>query len=117
MLEEIEALKGEVAALKAKKPVKVEQKTDDKLAKKIKAMDKKINKVRAHDANDNIKFSLDFRNTLDNIEYTYNDYVNKARPDDTGAKKQCSFNLKTSIKHEVCSHKKSLFSRTTCCLQ
>ena len=86
MLEEIEALKGEVAALKAKKPVKVEQKTDDKLAKKIKAMDKKINKVRAHDANDNIKFSLDFRNTLDNIEYTYNDYVNKARPDDTDAK-------------------------------
>ena len=67
---EVEVLKGEVAALKAQKP---ETKTDDKLAKKIKAMDKKINKVRAHDANDNIKFSLDFRNTYDNLEYTDND--------------------------------------------
>lgn len=65
---ELEALKTEVAALKAQKG------DDEKLAKKIKAMDKKINKVRAHDANDNIKFSLDFRNTLDNIEYTYNKY-------------------------------------------
>ncbi len=68
IMAEIEALKGEVAALKAKKP----EKTDAKLAKKIKSMDKKINKVRAHDANDNIKFSLDFRNTYDNLEYTNN---------------------------------------------
>ena len=67
---ELEALKSEVAALKANKG-------DEKLAKKIQSMDDKINKVRAHDANDNIKFSADFRNTLDNIEYTYNQYSAK----------------------------------------
>jgi len=49
----------------------------DKLSKKVKSLNKKLNKVKAHDAYDNVKFSLDFRNTLDNIEYTYNDYTYK----------------------------------------
>ncbi len=71
IMAEIEALKGEVASLKAEN-AKKPNKTDDKLAKKLKAMNKKINKVRTHDAHDNIKFSMDFRNTLDNLEYTNN---------------------------------------------
>ena len=57
----------------------------EKLEKKIKALNKKINKVRAHDAHDNVKFSIDFRNTLDNVEYKYNDYVNVNDPTATGA--------------------------------
>jgi len=40
-----------------------------KLEKKVKSLNKKLNKVKAHDAYDNIKFSMDFRNTYDNIEY------------------------------------------------
>jgi hypothetical protein len=81
IMAEIEALKGEVAALKAenaknaKKPKA--KKSDGKLEKKIKALNKKINKVRTHDAHDNVKFTLDFRNTYDNIEYKYNKYQYK----------------------------------------
>jgi hypothetical protein len=50
-----------------------------KLAKQVKSLNKKLNKVKAHDAYDNIKFSADFRNTYDNIEYTYNDYKYKGK--------------------------------------
>jgi hypothetical protein len=60
--------------------------TDDKTAKKIsdlekkiKQLNKKINKVRAHDAFDNIKFSTDFRNSVDNINYEYNSYRYKGQ--------------------------------------
>jgi len=49
------------------------------LEKKIKKLNKKINKVRAHDAFDNIKFSTDFRTTVDNINYKYNDYSFKGQ--------------------------------------
>ena len=69
---ELEALKSEVATLKAEKNQKSDDDAIKKLEKKIKSMNKKINKVRAHDAHDNIKFSLDFRNTYDNLEYTNN---------------------------------------------
>ena len=62
---EIEALKSEIAELKKNSGTK-------KLEKKIKSMNKKLNKVKAHDAYDNIKFSVDFRNTYDNLEYTNN---------------------------------------------
>ncbi len=81
---ELEALKGEVAALKAekasaKKSSKKDTDTDalKKLEKKVKRMNKKLSKVKAHDAYDNIKFSMDFRNTYDNIQYKYNDYSYK----------------------------------------
>lgn len=67
---EIEALKSEVATLKEKQS----NSSSEDLEKKIKALDKKINEVRSHDAFDNVKFSLDFRNTLDNINYKYNNY-------------------------------------------
>ena len=71
IMAEIEALKSEVAALKAKKDASA-SKSNDKLAKKIKALSKKLNKVKAHDAYDNIKFSIDFRNTYDNLDYKNN---------------------------------------------
>jgi len=48
-----------------------------KAQKKIKKLDKKLNKVKAHDAFDNIKFSVDFRNSIDNINYKYNSYKPK----------------------------------------
>ncbi len=41
----------------------------DKLEKKVKSLNSKINKVKAHDAFDNIKFSVDFRNTYDYLKY------------------------------------------------
>ncbi len=40
-----------------------------KLEKKQKRNSKKISKVREHDANDNIKFDVDFRTAYDNIQY------------------------------------------------
>ena len=40
-----------------------------KLEKKLKKSNKKLNVVKAHDANDNIKWDVDFRTTVDNINY------------------------------------------------
>jgi hypothetical protein len=61
------------------------KKSDDerlaKLEKKIKSLNKKINKVKAHDAYDNIKFSVDFRNTYDNLQYKDNDTGAEAKND------------------------------------
>jgi hypothetical protein len=82
MRAEIDALKSEVAALKSEGAKKSKKKSGGdyaKLEKKIKSMNKKLNKVKAHDAYDNIKFSMDFRNTYDNIEYKYNDYKYKGK--------------------------------------
>ena len=45
-----------------------------KLEKKLKKVSKKLNKVKAHDAFDNVKFSIDARNSLDVVNYTYNNY-------------------------------------------
>jgi len=42
--------------------------------KKYKKLSKKLNMVKAHDAFDNIKFSIDFRNSIDTINYKYHDY-------------------------------------------
>jgi len=55
------------------------QKDLKKAQKKIKKLDKKLNVVKAHDAFDNIKFSVDFRNAVDNINYTYNKYSFKGK--------------------------------------
>jgi len=57
MKEEIAKLKNEVVALKSK---------DKKISKKL-------NKVKAHDASDNIKWGVDLRTSLDNINYTMAD--------------------------------------------
>lgn len=42
-----------------------------------------LNEVKAHDAFDNIKWSMDFRNSVDFINYDYNDY--SALPEDASA--------------------------------
>ncbi|MCH9814049.1 MAG: DUF3373 domain-containing protein [Epsilonproteobacteria bacterium] len=42
--------------------------------KKVKKLEKKLNAVKAHDAFDNIKFSIDFRNAVESINYKYNNY-------------------------------------------
>ena len=47
--------------------------------KKIKKLSKKLNMVKAHDAFDNIKFSVDFRNSVENINYKYNSYSFKGK--------------------------------------
>ena len=72
-----------------KKPDTLETKVEN-LTKKVNSLNKKLNKVKAHDAHDNIKFSMDFRNTLDNIEYTYNDYSYKGEDLSGGSAKNNS---------------------------
>lgn len=39
------------------------------LKKQVKKQNKKLNKVKAHDANDNIKWSVDYRTAMDKITY------------------------------------------------
>ena len=61
----------------AKEPVKVAVATEavdysakiEKLEKSIKKLKKSLSAVKAHDAHDNIKFGVDFRTSLDSIEY------------------------------------------------
>ena len=45
------------------------QKQLKKLEKKLKKTNKKLNRVKAHDAGDNIKWDVDFRTTADHIKY------------------------------------------------
>jgi len=83
-LSELEQLKSRVAALESQKQTpkaddKTANKKIEKLEKKIKSLNKKLNKVKAHDALDNIKFSLDVRNSVDIIDYTYNNYHYKGQ--------------------------------------
>ncbi len=76
-MSELEALKARIAKLedtKTKSTNKDLSKEVEKLNKKIKKLNSKLNKVKAHDAFDNIKFSTDFRTSIDNINYKYNDY-------------------------------------------
>ena len=49
------------------------------LEQKLTHTDKKLNKVKAHDAYDNIKFGVEFRNSIDSINYKYNDYTYKGQ--------------------------------------
>ena len=42
----------------------------EKLEKTLKKLKKKVSKINAHDANDNIKWSADFRTALDQLTYT-----------------------------------------------
>ncbi len=52
------------------------------LEKKLSKTDTTLKAVKMHDAFDNIKFGVDFRNAVDNINYKYNDFKFK---DSTGA--------------------------------
>ena len=51
------------------KKVKKLEKKLKKDHKKLKKTNKKLNIVKAHDAGDNIKWDVDFRTTVDNINY------------------------------------------------
>ncbi len=53
------------------------KKTQKKTVKKVKSVSKKLNRVKAHDAFDNIKWSIDFRPSYDYIHFKYNDYKYK----------------------------------------
>ena len=88
-LSEIDALKARITALEGTQNQtqnKGDTKSDADLAKKVKKLTKKVKKlnkklsaVKAHDAFDNIKFSTDFRTTVDNINYKFNDYQYKKK--------------------------------------
>lgn len=53
LTDRLNALEDEIASLKSK----------------VKKQNKKINKVKAHDSNDNIKWSVDYRTAVDKINY------------------------------------------------
>ena len=79
-LSELDALKERVATLETTKSKSADSDLTKKIAKlnkKVKKLNKKLNMVKAHDAYDNIKFGMDFRSTVDNLEYKYNDYSYK----------------------------------------
>ena len=59
------------------KQLKTVMKKQKKTDKKVKKVSKKLNVVKAHDAYDNVKFSLDFRPAFDNLSYKYHDYKYK----------------------------------------
>jgi hypothetical protein len=70
MKSEIKALKAELAELKKSgSPTK------------IKKLSKKINEVKAHDAGDNIKWDVDLRTSIDNINYDMADGSEKSKND------------------------------------
>ena len=70
-----------ISAFAGDAPKKSDDERITKLEKKIKSLNKKLNKVKAHDAYDNIKFSVDLRNTYDNVEYKDNKTGEKASND------------------------------------
>lgn len=49
------------------------------LKKQVKKQNKKINKVKAHDSGDNIKWSVDFRTAVDNINYDMADGTTRSK--------------------------------------
>ncbi len=51
------------------------------LKKQLKKQNKKLNKVKAHDANDNIKWSADLRTAIDNINYDLADGSTRGKND------------------------------------
>lgn len=76
MMKQIEALKAQITALENKlNQTQGGSDTTDtrfkKLEKKVAKNYEKINEVKAHDANDNIKWDVDFRTQIDNIQYKH----------------------------------------------
>ena len=61
-----------LTGLQAATNAELEERVAD-LEKKLLSTDKKLNVVKAHDAFDNIKFSVDFRNAIDVLDYKDND--------------------------------------------
>ncbi len=75
---QIQALKAQLFALEKRintqgiieaKPSVSTEKRLKKIEKKLAKNSKKINKVKAHDAGDNIKWNIDFRTQVDNLQY------------------------------------------------
>ncbi|GIU01250.1 hypothetical protein TSL6_17560 [Sulfurovum sp. TSL6] len=52
-----------------------------KVTKKLKKQNKKINEVKAHDAGDNIKWGVDLRTSIDNINYDMADGTERGKND------------------------------------
>lgn len=79
MYEQIQLLKKQVAALEAKMNEQA-SKTDDKrivkIEKKLAKVSKKANLAKAQSAGDNLKWNVDFRTQVDNIQY---DHVSGAK--------------------------------------
>ena len=67
MSAQLEMLKKQIAALEAK--LSNNTKSIKKVNKLVKKNKKKINIVKAHDAGDNIKWNVDFRTSVDKINY------------------------------------------------
>ena len=67
---QLKALENKVISMSAEKNItQTSEKRIQKLEKKVAKNSKKINKVKAHDAGDNLKFDVDFRTQIDNIDY------------------------------------------------
>jgi hypothetical protein len=66
---QLELLKKQIASLEAR--MNDNDKLTKKNSKKIKKTAKKLNIVKAHDAGDNIKWDVDFRSSVDRINYTH----------------------------------------------
>jgi len=64
MKAEIEALKAEVAAMKSAKA------DSEDSSSAIAKLNQKVNEIKAHDANDNIKWGVDLRTSVDSLNYT-----------------------------------------------
>lgn len=85
MMKQLEALKAQIAALEAQiktqneKSVKIEdglKQQEEKMVKvekKVETTNKTVNQVKAHDAGDNIKWDVDFRTQVDNVQYKLGD--------------------------------------------
>ena len=67
------ALTGLHAATNAELEARVAE-----LEKKLTKTDKTLTEVKKHDAFDNIKFGIDFRNAIDNLSYKNNDTGEKS---------------------------------------
>jgi hypothetical protein len=52
-----------------------------KIKAKVKKQNKKINKIKSHDSNDNIKWGVDLRTSLDSINYDMADGSSKSKSD------------------------------------
>ena len=77
LMAQIEALKAQLKSLETKvismsaqkNIIQTDVKRMVKLEKKVAKKKKKINKVKAHDAGDNLKFDVDFRTQMDSLQY------------------------------------------------
>ena len=76
---QLDLLKKQIAALETK--MNDNSTTIKKVAKSNKKIGKKLNKVKAHGAADNIKWNVDFRTAMDSIHYTHASGAKSSNPD------------------------------------